>query len=41
VVTGWSVMTALVLGAGTGVLFGVYPAERASQLDPIAALRQE
>jgi putative ABC transport system permease protein len=37
----WSVMQALELGAGVGVLFGVYPASRAAQLDPIAALRAE
>jgi putative ABC transport system permease protein len=40
-VTLWSVATALALGAGTGILFGVYPATRAARLDPIAALRVE
>ena len=40
-VTPWSVLLAVALGVGVGVLFGVYPATRASRLDPIAALRQE
>ncbi len=40
-VTPWSITVALALGAGVGVLFGVYPAARAAQLDPIDALRSE
>jgi len=40
-VTWWSVVLAVLLGAGVGVLFGVYPARRAAQLDPITALRAE
>ena len=40
-VSPWSIATALALGAGTGVLFGVYPATRAARLNPIDALRKE
>ncbi len=40
-ITWWSVVLALVLGAGVGVLFGVYPSRRAARLDPITALRAE
>ena len=40
-VTPWSVVLALALGAGIGVLFGVYPAARAARLDPITAMRAE
>jgi putative ABC transport system permease protein len=37
----WSIVAATLLGAGVGILAGIYPASRASRLDPIAALRQE
>ncbi|CAN5865470.1 ABC transporter permease [soil metagenome] len=40
-ITWWSVALAVGLGAGVGVLFGVYPSRRAARLDPITALRAE
>ena len=37
----WSVFAAVALGMGVGIVAGVYPAYRASKLDPIDALRSE
>jgi putative ABC transport system permease protein len=36
----WTV-TAVVFSAGVGIVFGLYPARRAANMDPVAALRYE
>jgi putative ABC transport system permease protein len=40
-VTGWSVALAFGVSAAVGIVFGVVPAQRAGQLDPVIALRTE
>jgi len=37
----WAVILSLATASGAGLLFGIYPAARASKLDPVEAMRTE
>ena len=40
-VQAWVAVFGVVLSSGVGLFFGIYPALRASRLDPVIAMRSE
>ena len=40
-ITLWSIVVSFIVAAGTGLVFGIYPAIMASKQDPIVALRHD